>query len=86
MLHTYCKSKTRDHLTLSISLDEGKTWEDLMTIQEGSAAYSTMVKLPDGNVAILYEDGSYDAGNDYAINYIVIDKEQILSALRKKPY
>ena len=78
MLHTYCRSAGRDHLTLAVSRDEGLTWRDLMTIQEGNAAYSTMVKLPNGDVGILYEDGSYDAGNGYAINFVTIAREQII--------
>ena len=78
MLHTYCKSQGRDHLTLAVSHDEGLTWSDLMTIQEGPAAYSTMVSLPGGDVAILYEDGAYDAGNGYAINFVTIAREQIV--------
>ncbi len=78
MLHTYCKSGARQNLTLSRSLDEGRTWTDLMNIQPGGAAYSTMVKLPNGDVAILFEDESYATGNGYALTFVVVANEQIM--------
>ena len=78
MLHTYIKSGSRENLTLSRSLDEGKTWTDLMNIQPGGAAYSTMVKLPNGDVGILFEDESYSAGNGYAQTFVTVTQEQIM--------
>ncbi len=38
-----------------------------------------MDRLPNGDVAILYEDGAYHAGNRYHINHITLTKEQIIS-------
>lgn len=78
MLHSYVKSGSRQNLTLSRSLDEGKTWSDLMNIQPGGSAYSTMIKLPNGDVGILYEDESYSAGNGYAQTFVTVTKEQIM--------
>ena len=37
-----------------------------------------MIQLPSGNVALLFEDESYSAGNGYAINFVTITREQIL--------
>ena len=78
MLHTLCNSPERKNLTLFRSLDCGQSWHSLLTIQEGGAAYSTMLQLANGDVAILYEDDSYSAGNGYYINYVVVSKEQIV--------
>ena len=77
MLHTYIKSSARENLTLAMSIDEGENWTDFMTIQPGGAAYSTMVRLADGNLAILFEDESYTVGNGYAQTFVTITKEQI---------
>lgn len=77
LLHTYVKSSARENLTLAMSTDEGKTWADVMNIQPGGAAYSTMIRLSDGSLAILFEDESYSAGNGYALTFVTITKEQI---------
>ena len=78
ILHTLCNSPERNNLTLYKSTDKGRTWQEMMNIQRGGAAYSTMIKLPNGDVAVFYEDDSYSAGNGYHLNYIVIAKEQIV--------
>ena len=77
ILHTYIKSAARENLTLAMSIDEGKTWTDVMNIQPGGAAYSTMVRLANGDLAILYEDESYSAGNGYAQTFVTITQQQI---------
>ena len=86
MLHTYIKSSARENLTLAMSIDEGKTWTDMMTIQPGGAAYSTMVRLADGDLAILYEDESYSAGNGYAQTFVTLTQEQIYAFARQLDY
>ena len=79
LLHTYLKHPTdRTNLMLAMSNDEGRTWHDVMNIQPGGAAYSTMVKLPNGDVGICFEDESYSADNGYALTFITIAKKQIL--------
>lgn len=78
MLHSFINSSGRESLQLSMSLDSGKTWKGVQNIQLNGSCYSTMITLPNGNVALLFEDSSYDAGNGYAINYLTITREQIL--------
>ncbi|MBR1469808.1 MAG: exo-alpha-sialidase [Prevotella sp.] len=78
MLHAYISSSGRESLQLSMSIDGGKSWNNVYNIQPNGSCYSTMIVLPDGTLAILYEDESYSAGNGYAINYVTITKEQIL--------
>jgi sialidase-1 len=71
------KSPYRENLTLAISRDSGKTWKDFLNIQKGGAAYSTMQLLPNGDIAVFYEDESYSAGNGYAQTFVVVTKDQI---------
>ena len=78
MLHSFINTSGRESLQLSMSLNGGKKWQDVYNIQPNGSCYSTMITLPDGSVAILYEDESYSAGNGYAINFVTITREQIL--------
>ena len=78
LLHTYLKHPSdRANLVLAVSRDEGRSWCDVMTIQPGQAAYSTMARLPNGDVAIFFEDASYHVGNGYALTFVVIDRKQL---------
>ena len=78
MLHSYINSSGRESLQIAMSLDGGKTWNSVYNIQPNGSCYSTMVVLPDGTLALLYEDESYSAGNGYAINFVTITREQIV--------
>ena len=80
LLHTLTKaySTYRRDLRLNVSFDGGQTWKEVFQLQPGYAAYSSMQKLANGDLAIIYEDGSIgnkDHQDAYAINYIVISKE-----------
>ncbi len=48
--------KKREHGTLKLSLDEGKTFPYVYTITEGEFVYSSAVYLGNGDIAVLYED------------------------------
>ncbi|MBR6455821.1 MAG: exo-alpha-sialidase [Prevotella sp.] len=85
LLHSYINSSDRESLQLAMSIDGGESWHDVYNIQPNGATYSTMQKLNDGSLAILYEDASFNtvlsdpfkAGNGFAINFITVTKEQI---------
>ena len=77
LLHTYIKSSSRENLTLAMSIDQGLTWHDVLNIQPGGSCYSTMIKLANDDLAILYEDESYSVGNGYALNFVTITREQL---------
>ena len=49
--------KDRKMMTVRMSYDEGKTWPVEKVIFDQFSAYSSLVKLPDGNVGLLYEAG-----------------------------
>lgn len=52
-------STTRDHMTVRASFDDGQTWPVSRLIYEGSAAYSSLVRLSDGRIGLLYERDDY---------------------------
>ncbi|GMI18940.1 hypothetical protein TeGR_g10715, partial [Tetraparma gracilis] len=45
----------RENMTIFESLDEGATWELNTIVDLGSAAYSALVEVGEGDVGILYE-------------------------------
>jgi len=51
--------KGRNHLTVRLSLDEGKTWPQSRLVCEGSSAYSSLATLPSGEIGLLYERDDY---------------------------
>ena len=82
MFHTVVKSYSthRKDLRLYMSFDQGETWEEAFQLQPGWAAYSSMQVLDNGDLAILFEDGSIgneDANDIFDINYVTISKELI---------
>jgi sialidase-1 len=48
---------TRSHLTVRLSKDDGATWRASRLFDEGPSAYSSLAKLPDGTIGLLYERG-----------------------------
>ncbi len=50
---------SRENLTIKISYDEGKTWSTGKTIYAGSAAYSSMTVLQNGDIGLFYEKNDY---------------------------
>lgn len=77
LLHSYIKSNARENITIAMSIDQGASWHDFTNIQPGGSCYSTLQRLTDGSLAVLYEDESYSVGNGYAINFVTITQEQI---------
>ena len=47
----------RTRLTVRMSYDEGKSWPVKKLIWAGPSSYSTMVRLPDGSIGLLFEGG-----------------------------
>jgi sialidase-1 len=52
-------SKSRINLALSVSKDEGKTWKENLIIYKGKSAYSSMTKLKNGDIGLLFEKDGY---------------------------
>lgn len=82
MMHTLTKSYNshRKDLRLYMSFDQGATWAEAFQLQPGWAAYSSMQVLDNGDLAIIYEDGSIgneDKHDCFAINYVTISKETL---------
>ena len=49
----------RENLTVRLSYDEGNTWTDGKTIYPGSAAYSSMTILENGDIGLFFEKDYY---------------------------
>lgn len=49
----------RDSLTLQISINEGKTWQERFLIEPKNTGYSDIVKVLKKRIGILYESGGY---------------------------
>jgi sialidase-1 len=47
----------RTKMTVRMSFDEGTTWPVKRLVHPGPASYSTMVRLPGGDIGILFEGG-----------------------------
>lgn len=57
LLFSNPRSLRRENLSIGVSRDDGRTWSRFVTICPGRAAYSDMVRLADGGVGVLYENG-----------------------------
>ncbi len=63
LVHSLPKSSTtRENVSLFVSADEGESWRLAKQLVEGYSAYSSMVELPDGSIAVLVEEGKWDSG------------------------
>jgi sialidase-1 len=51
------QSRERRNLVVKRSDDDGRTWRDVVTIEEGAAGYSDLASGADGTVYCLYERG-----------------------------
>ena len=51
-------SRTRDHLTVQLSYDEGRTWPVSRQLHAGPAAYSDLCVTQDLSICCLYERGA----------------------------
>ncbi len=47
----------RTRMTVRVSYDEGQTWPVKRLIHHGPSSYSSMVRLPDGDIGLLFEGG-----------------------------
>lgn len=79
ILHTIpatIPSLQRANLQLLASRDGGNKWSVVDTLQAGAASYSTMDRLPDGSLAVFFEDESNGVDN-WTMNFITLTKEQV---------
>ncbi|AFR30544.1 sialidase family protein [Arthrobacter sp. Rue61a] len=66
----------RRNTVLSLSPDNGATWPAKLTVCSGSSAYSTVTRLPNGNIGVLYERQGYRE-----IVFASIPAEQLVAQL-----
>ena len=68
-------STVRRNMTVKKSQDSGQSWSVVFQDSHSHAAYSDLVSLQNGDVALLYETGKKNAYE--AIRFVVIPKERI---------
>ena len=47
----------RTRMTVRLSLDDGKTWPVQRLLHAGPSSYSSLVRLPDGDIGLVFEGG-----------------------------
>lgn len=67
----------RMELTISASLDRGKTWPVHRLVHEDGCNYSVMVPLPDGRVGLLYARGP-SAHDGFDVRFMRVDVSAVL--------
>lgn len=60
LLFSNTEATSRKNLTVKMSCDNGKTWPIKKVVDAGASAYSTLTRLPDGRLGLLYERGNYE--------------------------
>ncbi len=59
LLHSGPDSTKRERGTISLSRDDGQTWEHERVLYPGAFAYSVLTRFPDGTVGCLFEADNY---------------------------
>lgn len=70
--------KGRTNLMVRVSYDEGKTWSDGKTVYGGSAAYSSLTILEDGNIGVFFEKDEYTQNMfaSFSLKWLTNGKDQ----------
>lgn len=71
----------RADLRLFVSRDKARSWQPLLTLQPGAASYSTMVRLHDGSLGILFEDES-NGVNNWTMTFVRLGRKQMKALLK----
>lgn len=71
----------RENLTVRISYDEGKTWSKGKTIYAGSAAYSTLTVLKNGDIGLFFEKDDYTKNvfTSFSLEWLTDGKDKYVS-------
>lgn len=65
----------RTHMTIKTSFDEGESWSNSKLVYSGQSAYSSLAKLPNGNIGLFFEAG--DDKRYERMTFISISPEEI---------
>jgi sialidase-1 len=59
----------RERMTVRLSYDEGRTWPDSQVVEEGFSGYSSLARLADGRIGLIYERDNYKRLSFVALPY-----------------
>jgi sialidase-1 len=60
-------------MSVRLSRDDGRTWPAARLIHAGPSAYSSLARLPGGNVGLLYEAGAKNAYEEIRLARFPLD-------------
>ena len=69
----------RKNMTVRLSLDNAKTWPVSIPIHDGPSAYSSIIRLYDGSLGLLYETG--EKRSNEKVSFVKIEKNDIDSLI-----
>ena len=84
ILLSNCHNTSRREMSISLSKDDGKTWTTPYTVTLNRSAYSDIIVLYDGSVALFYENGygKYGTANpNEQISFLRIPPSMVSSKL-----
>ncbi len=59
----------RQKMVVRVSFDDGETYSDGKMIYDGFSAYSGVVLMKNGKIGVIYENGTYQSGEDSSNQY-----------------
>ena len=79
-------AKGRKNLTVRISYDEGKTWSDGKTVYKGSAAYSSLTILKNGDIGLFFEKDEYSENVfvSFSLKWLTDNEDEYIKPEKKK--
>lgn len=78
------KTDGRANMTVRISYDEGKTWSEGKTIYPGSAAYSSMTVLKNGDIGLFFEKENYTENVfvSFSLEWLTDGKDKLIAPVK----
>ena len=73
-------------MTVRISYDEGKTWSEGKTIYAGSAAYSSLTVLENGDIGLFFEKDEYSQNvfTRFSLKWLTDNKDRYKKPRKRK--
>lgn len=81
------KKKGRENLTVRLSYDEGQSWTEGKCIYPGSAAYSSLTILKNGDIGLFFEKDDYTQNPfvSFSLEWLTDGEDQFNAQVTKGP-
>ncbi len=84
LLHSITNSMERENVSVYISYDEGRTWQDPVTLYAGPSVYSSLTLLTDGTIGAYIEENPSGACELWYLNFSFPWLQQQLGTLQNQ--